>query len=189
MLNKREFARIRKDMKDFETKRESLILKSREVIQLSKRIIYAVHRDELASSESLVKEIEQKKKELRKIGANLDTNIDKTALQEYAEALCYYHFVKDKKIPTPSSLGIDAEHYLLGLCDLTGELGRRAVAAVINKRFDEVLLIKEVVEEIYGEFLKLDLRNNELRKKSDAIKWNLKKIEDVIFDARVKGMF
>ena len=49
-----------------------------------------------------------------------------------------------------------------------------------TKRFKlEALMIKEIVEEIYGEFLKFDLRNGELRKKSDAIKWNLNKLEDL----------
>ncbi|MBT7927970.1 hypothetical protein HN695_06565, partial [Candidatus Woesearchaeota archaeon] len=32
----------------------------------------------------------------------------------------------------------------------------------------------------------MDLRNGELRKKSDAIKWNLKKIEDILYDISMK---
>ena len=47
--------------------------------------------------------------------------------------------------------------------------------------------IKELVHDIYGEFLKLHLRNGELRKKSDAIKWNLKKLEEVMYDISMKG--
>ena len=43
------------------------------------------------------------------------------------------------------------------------------------------------MHEIYGEFLKLHLRNGELRKKSDAIKWNLKKLEEVMYDISMKG--
>ncbi|GAG22250.1 unnamed protein product, partial [marine sediment metagenome] len=53
--------------------------------------------------------------------------------------------------------------------------------------FKEALKIKAFVDEIYGEFLKFDLRNSELRRKSDSIKWNLKKLEDVIFDITLKG--
>ena len=63
----------------------------------------------------------------------------------------------------------------MGLCDLTGELGRKAVNEVIKKNFKQAEQIRELVDEIYGEFLKLNLRNSELRKKSDQIKWNLKK--------------
>ena len=186
MLNKKDFDRIRKEIEASDIRRESLIQTSREVINISKKIIYALHREDLKSASSYVNEIEKKKKDL---GTNvwLDTNINQTALQEYAEALCYYHFVKSKKIPTASSLKIDNENYLMGLCDLTGELGRKAVNGVIRKNFKQAVEIKELVDEIYGEFLKLNLRNSELRKKSDQIKWNLKKLEDIVFELKLKG--
>ena len=114
MLNKKDFDKIRKEIEDSDAKREVLIQTSREVISISKKIIYALHRDDLTSASSYVKEIEKKKKAL---GTNvwLDTNINQVALQEYAEALCYYHFVKSKKIPTAAFLKIDNENYLMGL--------------------------------------------------------------------------
>jgi len=185
MLDKKDFDRIRKEIEDSDAKREMLIQTSREVINISKKIIYALHRDDLKSASSYVKDIEKKKNAL---GTNvwLDTNINQVALQEYAEALCYYHFVKSKKIPTASFLKIDNENYLMGLCDLTGELGRKAVNEVIRKNFKQAEQIRELVDEIYGEFLKLNLRNSELRKKSDQIKWNLKKLEDIVFELKLK---
>jgi hypothetical protein len=36
--------------------------------------------------------------------------------------------------------------------------------------------------------MKFDLRNGELRKKFDEIKWNLKKIEDIAYDIKMKGL-
>jgi translin len=185
MLNKKEFIKIRKEIADFDLKRESIIQQSREIINLSKKIIYALHRGDIKTASAYVKDIEKKKKSLK--NTPHDTNINKTALQEYAEALCYYHFIKNKKIPTKASLGIDNDSYLMGLCDLTGELGRKAVNDVIKKNFKKALEIKNLVEEIYGEFLEFNLRNGELRKKSDQIKWNLKKLEDVIFELKLKG--
>ena len=186
MLNKKDFGKIRKEIEAFDAKRESIIQTSREVINLSKRIIYAVHRDDIKSASLYVKDIEKKKKSLD-AHVWLDANISQTALQEYVEALCYYHFVKDKKMPTKASLKVDNESYLMGLCDLTGELGRKAVNEAIKKNFKQVMVIKNLVEEIYGEFLDFNLRNGELRKKSDQIKWNLKKLEDVVFELKLKG--
>jgi len=186
MLDKKEFGKIRKEMADSDIKRESTIQQSREVIQLSKKIIYALHRNDIKSASSYLKDIEKKKKTLE-VQTSLDTNINQTALQEYAEALCYYHYIKDKKIPTRASLKIDNESYLMGLCDLTGELMRKAVNEVINKNFKKAVEIKNLVEEIYGEFLEFNLRNSELRRKSDQIKWNLKKLEDVVFELKLKG--
>jgi|TARA_Y100000310_G_scaffold93932_1_gene91556 predicted translin family RNA/ssDNA-binding protein len=185
MLNKKDFWEIRKEIADFDIKRESIIQKSREIINLSKRIIYALHRDDIKSASLYVKEIEKKKKSLKSVW--LDTNINQTALQEYAEALCYYHFVKNKKIPTRASLKVDNASYLMGLCDLTGELVRKAVNDAIKKNFKQAMEIKDLVDEIYGEFLKFNLRNSELRRKSDQIKWNLKKLEDVVFELKLKG--
>lgn len=187
MLDKKDFEKIRKDMDAFEAKREEVIQKSREIIHISKRIIYALHRNDLKSADLYAKEIKNKKENLGSLRIRFDTNIDQTALQEYAEALCYYYFIKDKEIPTASSLKIDNESYLMGLCDLTGELMRKAVNEAISQNFSQVVKIKELVDEIYSEFLKFNLRNSELRKKSDQIKWNLQKLEDMVFELKIKG--
>ncbi|MDP2908967.1 MAG: hypothetical protein Q8N77_04135 [Nanoarchaeota archaeon] len=177
MLDDKDFEGIRKDLKRFEEERELTIQKSRRIIQLSKQIIYSIHRNDLKSAEKLAEEIKKETKSLP--SCPYDTDMHKTAIQEYVEALCYFEFVKNNKIPTRKELNTDTEGYLLGLCDLTGELVRKAVYETIKKNFDEVKKIKALVEEIYGEFLKFDLRGGELRKKSDSIKWNLTKLEDI----------
>ena len=73
----------------------------------------------------------------------------------------------------------------MGLCDLAGELARKAVT-VANKDPKIVKRIKDIIEEIFGEFLKLNLRNGELRKKSDSLKWNLNKVEEILYDINKK---
>ena len=55
-----------------------------------------------------------------------------------------------------------------------------------NRKFKEVEKIKDFVDDIYGEFLKFDLRNGNLRKKYDSVKWNLKKLEEVMYDIKKK---
>ena len=181
----KDFNEIRRHLQEFDSRREETISTSREIIKLSKQIIYSIHRDDIKITESLIKEIKVKLSKLDK--KHYDTNIDCVAFQEYVEALCYYEFVKTGKIPSHKELKVDVDHYLLGLCDLTGELVRKAVNGIIKKKYKEALKIKELVEEIYGEFLKLDFRNNELRVKADSIKYNLKKLEDIAYDLKVKG--
>lgn len=188
MIDKKEFVRIRKRMAESEEKRESVIQLSREIIQLSKLIIYAIHRDEASKAKPQIEKITKLKSRLESLGSGADTDIDRVAMQEYAEAVTYHSFASSGKIPNPSDIGISDEHYLLGLCDLTGELARRAVALAIRKDFDGVRSIKTLIEEIFGEFLQFNLRNSELRKKSDQIKWNLKKVEDIMYEANMKGM-
>ena len=187
MLNRAEFSRIRKEMHKLDLEREDVIQTSREIINISKQVIYATQRNDLKEAEDSIKKIKEKVKKLRKVNISTDTSINSVAFQEYVEAIAFYEFVKNKKIPTRASLGVSAEDYLSGLCDLTGELVRKAVYDVIHKKFDEAKKIKELVHDIYGEFLKLHLRNGELRKKSDSIKWNLKKLEEVMYDIEMKG--
>jgi translin len=177
MIDKKDFSEIKTDLKAFEAKRESVIQLSRKIIQLSKQIIYSIHRNDLKTANKLINEIVLKVKKLPK--GNYDTGIEKVAVQEYVEALCLYGFVKKKKLLTRKELDVDTESYLLGLCDLTGELVRLAVNQSIKKNKEKALEIKDFVTIIYGEFLKFDFRNGELRKKSDSIKWNLRKLEDL----------
>ncbi|MBS3152005.1 hypothetical protein J4230_01200 [Candidatus Woesearchaeota archaeon] len=186
MLNKSEFEAIRKELNEFEAKREETIQVSREIITLSKQIIYSVHRGDLNGALKLIKDIKNKIKLLDK-RKNYDTGISGVAFQEYVEAITFYELIKNEKLPTKKELDVEVEAFLSGLADLTGELGRKAVHDAIKKDFKSVLRIKEVVEDIYGEFLKFDLRNGELRKKSDAIKWNLNKLEDMVFSLNLSS--
>ena len=184
MVNTKEFDDIRKELKQFEAEREKQILISRDIIALSKRIIYSIHRDDLNEAENIVREIKKKIKALSK--KDLEMGLDRVALQEYVEAMTFLEFMKKGKLVGRKELGVGTDAYLLGLCDLTGELMRKAVRTVIMKEYDKTEKIRQLVEEIYGEFLKIDLRNGELRKKSDSIKWNLQKIEDLIYDIEIK---
>jgi translin len=184
MLDKKEFSRIRKDLAGFEGKREDVIQTSRNIINLSKHIIYALQRNDKEGAKSQLKDIQ---KLMAKLPAEpFDANIQKVAKQEFVEALVFYNILAEGRVPPAKELGVHDEDYLSGLCDLTGEVVRKAVLDAINGRYDEVKKVHAFVEEIYGEFLGLDLRNGELRKKSDSIKWNLKRLDDLLYDIAVK---
>jgi predicted translin family RNA/ssDNA-binding protein len=187
MINKKEFEEIRKDLYRIDEKREEIIQTSREIISVSKQIIYAAQRNDMNEAERAILDIKGKISKLKKVNITTDTNINSVAFQEYVEAVTFFEFVKTGKIPSKKSLGVSSEDYLCGICDLTGELVRKAIFEVIHKNYSEAERIKTFVDEIYGEFLKLNLRNGELRKKSDSIKWNLKKLEEVMYDVAMKG--
>ncbi len=184
MINSKEFTLIRKELKNLERKREFTIQKSREIIRISKLIIYALHRNDLKAAKKHITKIKQKIKLLPK--DNFDTGIRKVAIQEYVEAMTLFYFITERRLITKKELKVNTEDYLLGLCDLTGEVLRFGVNNIIKRKPQITIECKELVEEIYGEFLKIDLRNGELRKKSDAIKWNLRKLEDLAVDISKK---
>jgi len=188
MLDKSSFTEIEKYLKEEDSKREEVIGKSRVILKNSKSAIYAIHRKDLNTAESLLAEAKKIIESLRFITSkhpHLQQSMD-NALGEYCEAACFYEFVKDKKIPGYKDLDVDPFTYLAGLSDLTGELGRRSVIEAIAKNNAEIKEIRELVEEIHGIFVRLELRNGELRKKADAIKWNLNKVEDLLYDMSKK---
>ena len=71
------------------------------------------------------------------------------------------------------------------MCDLCGELVRRAVNSAAKGNVEETVRMNELVESIFGEFIQFDLRNSELRKKSDGLKYHLNKLETVLYDLSV----
>ena len=79
------------------------------------------------------------------------------------------------------------EHFILGLADLPGELVRKAVFLAGKGDVGAVLKIKDEVDSIYGELLKFDFRDNEIRRKVDAVKYDLRKLEDLVLDLKLKG--
>ncbi|AJF61645.1 TPA: hypothetical protein HA239_03860 [Candidatus Woesearchaeota archaeon] len=180
------FDRLRKEIENKDKTREELIVGSRPIIKDSKQAIYAIHRGSVAEAEKLIQKASRGLDELRRLPDQKSSSFD-SAVQEYVEAVTYLEYVKTGKLADEKEINADPENYLLGICDLTGELARRAVFSVVKEDFKEVEKIKEFVSRIYEEFLKFELRNSELRKKSDSIKWNLKKIEEILYDLKIRG--
>ncbi|MFH1849686.1 MAG: hypothetical protein ABH879_05870 [archaeon] len=188
MLNKRDFADIERELEQFDAIREEAIKQCRVVLKASKQAIYCVHRNELKEAGGLLSQAGKVLSSLRK-AALKNPKLEAVGamsegMQEYAEAMCYLDFVRNKKIPTRAEVGANSEDYLMGLCDLTGELARRAVMSAAGKNNEDVETIRALVDEIYGEFIKFNLRNGDLRRKSDSIKWNLKKVEEIVYDLK-----
>lgn len=186
MLDKKEFQSMASEMEDFDKKREEIIKSSRDVLKLSKQAVYDIHRNDLNYASKRINEAEELIKSIRK-QTSLLKGLDaigafNASLEEWVEAKCYHEYSKNDKIPTRKKLGVDIETYLGALSDLTGELARRAVNLAIERKSDDVKKIRDLTDEIYGQFLKFNFRNGELRRKFDSIKWNLKKIEEVLYD-------
>ena len=182
------FEKLRKEIQEYDTERERLIKKSRDVLKLSKQVIYAVHRGELKEAARLIKKIELEKKNLSRIAQHskkmLFEGSYKIAVQEYVEAILYYEFVKNGKLV---NLNVSANYFILGLADLPGELVRKAVFLAGKGKVAKVIKIKDEVDWIYGELLRFDLRENEIRRKVDSIKYDLRKLEDLVLDLKLKG--
>jgi len=182
---------MRQEILAYDEQRELLIKKSRDVLKLSKQVIYAVHRDELKQAEELIEDIKKEKSALEKFAKHSilmeSEGSYRIALQEYAEALLYHSVVKSEKLATRKELDLETIYYILGLCDLTGELVRKAVYLAGKGKVKDVIRIKELVDTLYGELLSFDFRENEIRRKFDSMKYDLKKLEDLVLELKLKG--
>ncbi len=184
-----DLSKIQTELANYDSKREDLIKKSRDVLKLSKLLIYAVHRDEIEKAQDFKTQIESELKELEAI-AEHDTKLQfegsyKIAVQEYVEAILYLDFVQTGEVKVLTNL--HAEHYLLGLADLPGELVRRAVFLASKGDKAAVEKIRDAIDNIYGEFLTLNSRGNEIRKKVDGIKYSLNKLQDLVLELKLRG--
>ena len=181
------FTKLITHIQNYDSERELLIKKSRDVLKLSKQIIYAVHRDEIAEAAKLIIQIEKEKITLDKMSKHSNKmsceGSYKVAIQEYVEAILYFNFVKSGKL---IDLKVSPEHFVLGIADLPGELVRKAVYLAGKGEVDKVIKIKDEVDKLYGQLLKFDFRDNEIRRKVDGIKYDLRKLEDLVLDLKLK---
>ncbi|KAL8990410.1 MAG: hypothetical protein Q9169_008128 [Polycauliona sp. 2 TL-2023] len=91
--------------------------------------------------------------------------------------------VKDRDV-----FHITTEEYLLALTDLIEELARLAVNSVTLGDYQRPLQISKFVKDLHAGFQILNLKNDILRRKSDAIKYSVKKIEDVVYDLSLRNL-
>ncbi|XP_015179781.1 PREDICTED: translin [Polistes dominula] len=83
---------------------------------------------------------------------------------------------------------LDLEDFLMGLLQLSAELSRFAVNSVTNGDYNRPIEIAKFVNELNAGFRLLNLKNDALRKRFDALKYNVKKIEEVVYDLSIRGL-
>ncbi|KAF9173931.1 hypothetical protein BGX21_011275 [Mortierella sp. AD011] len=83
---------------------------------------------------------------------------------------------------------ISIEEFLHGVVSLTNELSRLAVNSVTAGDFARPVRIGKFLKELYSGFQLLNLKNDSLRKRFDGIKYDIKKVEEIIYDLTVRKL-
>lgn len=183
-----EFAKLKKELEASDAKREELIAKTREVVKQSKTAIYALQRGDIKTADDALSKMKKEVALLGKYSENASyAGAIKPAIQEFVEAAALKEFISAGKILPKMELGVSAENYLAGLCDVSGEIVRKAINAAINDDATIVVSAKKYVEDLYYNMMQFDLRNGELRRKFDGLKYDLKKLEDVLLSMKMQG--
>ncbi|KAK9512031.1 hypothetical protein O3M35_000558 [Rhynocoris fuscipes] len=83
---------------------------------------------------------------------------------------------------------LDLEDYLHGLLQLASELSRLAVTSATSEDYSRPLQISQFVTELNAGFRLINFKNDSLRKHYDGLKYDLKKIEEVVYDISIRGL-
>lgn len=86
-------------------------------------------------------------------------------------------------------LNIEIESYLQGILQMVNEtLVRFAVNAVCAGEYSYVQNIHAFIVNIDKGFRLLNLKNDGLRKRFDCLKYDVKKVESIIYDLSIRGL-
>ena len=185
-----DLAELKKEYDRYDSLREKIIIQSRSVMKSAKRAIYSIHKGNKSEAIKTKLNSEKEFKKLKEI-VNKHPKLEmegsyNEASEEFGESILYFDFVYGDVLSSKEEIGISNENYLGALSDLTGELARKAVILSINKKEEAVNEIYDFVSAVYKKILSFNFRNGKLRKKSDSIKWNLSKIEDILYDMSLR---
>ena len=179
--------------------RESLIKRSRDVQKLSKGAIYSLHRGEVARATAQLAEARGiAEADLLPVVAParhpvLRGGAVTSSLEEWAEGFIFARFLEAGSAPTyedvAAVLPVNRDEYLGGLMDFIGELGRVAVLAATRRDLAHVKTCLRVCTEVHGALFVFDFRNGGLRRKFDATKYTLKKLEQVVYELTLATSF
>mmetsp|Transcript_16242 Transcript_16242/g.18266 ORF Transcript_16242/g.18266 Transcript_16242/m.18266 type:complete len:231 (+) Transcript_16242:160-852(+) len=187
LIDTSDFARMVDNFKEVDQLREKVIKQSRDVLKSSKFAIFALHRGDFTGSKKLLTEAKvaiDKIVELLSEKPSQRQGSFSNALEEYIEATLFYHYLVDGYLLPSSQLDthVSDEEYLAGVIDFTGELGRYAVAKATKRDTKAVEECRNLCDLLMEQLLNFDFRNGSLRKKYDAVKYNLKKMEQILYE-------
>ncbi len=178
-----ETERLRSRLRELEDVKDEVIGTGVKVNRLSKSVIYSLIRDDVETARKYIGEMQGLVNRLRDliIKYPMYYNNAVISLQEYVEAMTMWFFITENRVPSPSELGVDAEPYINGIADFTGELSRKATEELIRNNLDFAMKAKQVMEELYLDLLSLEPRDYEMRKKVDYVSSNINWLNEKIF--------
>jgi predicted translin family RNA/ssDNA-binding protein len=86
------------------------------------------------------------------------------------------------------SFHLSIEEYLHSLISLIDELARLAINSVTHGDYEIPIKISQFVKDVHAGFQILNLKNDALRRRSDSIKYSVKKVEDVVYDLSLRNL-
>lgn len=179
------FKKLLAEYEKHDNAREEVIIVSRDVVRESKKVISAVHNDELKEAEKHKVLLDKSMDAIRKKKDIADTGSYSLAVQEYVEAVLLMEYAKSGKVLLFEDFNCTPDEYIMGLCDFVGELQRRSVLKVSRGDRSEIEKIYKTVTEIYNGLLDFSFRG-EVRKKFDLVKYVMIRLEEITLELKLR---
>lgn len=80
------------------------------------------------------------------------------------------------------------EDFLIGLCNAVSELVRLSMNRVIQTDYATPARCAVFATHIFDAFKELNFRNDFLRKRYDGIKYDIKRLEEIVYDLSIRGL-
>lgn len=165
--------KIEKSIDEKDKAREQALKSSREIIIGCRKAIQCIHRDLTKDAEDYIKKSAAKLTELHDLTENYadlyHAGFVENAAQEYVEALCLLNIMKGKDLPDPDKIQTTYSSYLLGLCDVVGELRRCSLDYIREGDDSKANEYLDLMEKIYDAIIRFDYPSAlvPIRKKQD----------------------
>lgn len=188
MLNKKFIQQLKKEYARHEGERRQIISLANVVLHDSKRVIFSLHRDDMKLAEESLGNIEKILSDLdKKFGhARLaEVGAYKAGVEEYVEAKMFFMVITTGKIDKIKKLNLDVDSYLGGISDTTGEMVRMAINQAAAGKMEAVEKTKQALNDIMAELVEFDMTGY-LRTKYDQAKNNLRKMEQVAYEVKIR---
>ena len=177
---------IKRKLDEKDRDREGALRTAREVIRFCRESINSLHRKDFALAKEKLKNAETGIKNLRLL---LNEHADiyrsgyvQTANQEFAEASLLYGYLQKLKFASPDDLEIPDIDYLLGLCDLVGELRRHVLLLLIDGNVEEAKNTHNFMEDIYERIMSVEYPKGliNIKQKQDSLRYVIERtLEDL----------
>ena len=191
MLSRNELGGLQEHLTDYDKTREKLLDLTRKTTRLASWAIIQVHRGQIPKAKATLTEAEASIAQMRDL---LNQRVEFkqagyviVAFQEFSEAKILLGFANEKKLLTPSEVGVDWMPYLLGLLDFLGELRRRTMDQLKAGKLKKAQHTFESMEALFEDLLSLDRTSivPTFRRKLDVAKKLVEATRsDVIADIR-----
>ncbi|KKQ79396.1 MAG: hypothetical protein UT02_C0037G0007 [Parcubacteria group bacterium GW2011_GWC2_38_7] len=189
MLDKKFWDKVFKEQANFDVSRRKIIAESAAALHGSKLTIFALHRDDLAEAKTKLDEAKKGLQSLdKRFGKDFRLRMEgswKAGVEEFVEAKLFYDFCTSGKITGIKDLSVEADEYIGGMSDLTGEILRKMIIWATQKEDKKLKPSAEVIGDVVHVLMQQNL-GGYLRTKFDQAKKNQRKCEEVLYDISLR---